>query len=336
MKDFFLERTQHSESFINEFCALQDTTERFSGILTFQSGAIVEYSARPMAVLNTVWGRVWTFRDITIHKCAEKTLELAKEAAEKSNKAKTEFLANMSHELRTPLNSIIGFSEVLKEETLDDSQKTYVENINKSGINLLELLDNLLLYSDIEAGSVTKEIQQCNLWEIVNRAKKKAHAGFQKKGIHLDVICEKDLPTTFYSDSQMITKILTALLGNACKFTDKGDILLTILPLFENRRPWIQFVVRDSGIGIPEDKLKIIFEAFTQADGSMSRKYGGLGTGLNITQKLVRLLGGKIQVQSECGKGTTFTVTLPIQEADETRPQSDPQAVMQTATITNQ
>jgi nitrogen-specific signal transduction histidine kinase len=331
MKEFFLERTQHSESFINEFCALQEGAERFSGTLTLQSGSVIEYCACPMKVCEAIQGCVWTFRDITIHKNAERTLQIAKEAAEKSNKSKTEFLTNMSHELRTPLNSIIGFSTVLNEEPLDDSQKTYVGNIYKSGISLLEMLDNLLLYSDIEADSVSKELQQCSLRDIVDCAKNKVWAKVQNKGLHLDIVCEKETPAVFYSDSQKITKILTAILDNACKFTDRGSICLAISPVCRDHQYWIQFTVKDTGIGIPADKLQDIFEAFMQADGSMTRKYGGIGTGLAIAQKLTELLGGEIQVQSEQGKGTTFTVTLPIYEASEIQPQSIPQPVMQTA-----
>jgi signal transduction histidine kinase len=314
MKEFLLEQARDCELFIRQFSALYDTTQRFSGTLTLDSGSVIEYSARPLQVRNTPWGRVWTFRDITVHKWAEDSLQAAKDAAEQSNKAKTEFLANMSHELRTPLNAVIGFAEVLHGESLSESQNGYVENIHRSGINLLEMLDNLLLYSDIEAGRVTREIRKCGLWDMINRAKKRIRAALLKKNLQLDVICEKETPLDFDSDPYLITRILSAILDNACKFTEQGQIVVTISYFVYDYQPFIRFVIQDTGIGIPQDKLETIFEVFTQADGSMSRKYGGMGTGLTVVKKLVWLLGGKIQVQSEVGEGTTVTVTLPIKD----------------------
>lgn len=335
MKDFFLEQTQGSESFINEFCYLQNSTDRFSGTLTLKTGSVIEYYARPMKVQEAIGSRVWSFRDITLHKNAEKTLQQAKEAAEKSNQAKNEFLTNLSHELRTPLNSILGFAGVLSEETLTDSQKTYIENIHKSGLALLEMLDNLLLFSDSESEQTLRVVRKCAVWDIVNLARKRMLPKIRKKDLQMDVICRQDPPMTLYSDPQMIAKILTVILDNACKFTEQGHILLTISPSEQGGRRWIQFAVEDSGVGIHAEKLQNIFDLFMQADSSKTRRHGGIGTGLPAAKKLAEMLNGRILVQSESGKGTTFTVILPVCDEHYNQLLSKQEAVLQTTSAAN-
>ncbi|RFS18988.1 response regulator [Chitinophaga silvatica] len=254
----------------------------------------------------------------------ERNLDIQKKAEELelSTRYKSEFLANMSHELRTPLNSILLLSRLLSEnhdKNLNNDQVEYASVINNSGKGLLTLIDEILDLSKIESGKMELEFAEVSIASICNNMQSLFEHIAKDKGLQLSIEVQETVPATIDTDQIRLEQILKNLLSNALKFTAKGDVQLLVK--MGDRSDTINFVVRDSGIGIPEDKQQVIFEAFQQADGSTRRKYGGTGLGLSISRELAKLLGGKITVSSEPGKGSEFVVTIPIaSEAVENTP----------------
>jgi signal transduction histidine kinase/CheY-like chemotaxis protein/CHASE3 domain sensor protein len=230
---------------------------------------------------------------------------------EESTKYKSEFLTNISHELRTPLNSILLLSKLMAEnDELDKEIVEYAEVIQSSGQGLLNLIDEILDLSKIEAGKMTVEITDVPLYGIANEMKALFMPLAKDKKLQLDITVDNDCPPYLQTDKMRLEQILRNLLSNAIKFTASGEVSLLIS--CDESRQNILFKVKDSGIGIPQDKLHIIFEAFQQADGSTRRKFGGTGLGLSISRQLARLLHGKIDLESTEGKGSEFTLWLPI------------------------
>ena len=252
-------------------------------------------------------------RDITDMKHTEEQLILAKEEALQSVKFKEQFLANMSHEIRTPMNAVLGFTRLLKDTNLEDDQLEYVNTINTAGQNLLVLINDILDYSKIEAGKLAIEHIDFNFRDVVFNVQKMLEPLAQEKHLDLNFKYSNALPTNFKGDPVRLTQILTNLVNNAIKFTRKGKVELEVKLIKEERtRSILQITISDTGIGIPRGQLKAIFESFTQARTDISRKYGGTGLGLTIVKKLVDLLDGSIEVESKYGKGSTFSVTLPL------------------------
>ncbi|MGO0062794.1 ATP-binding response regulator [Brevibacillus fluminis] len=249
----------------------------------------------------------------------ERTLELSKarDEAVEANQIKSQFLANMSHELRTPLNAIIGYSEMLKEEAEEMGEQAFADDldkINTAGKHLLALINDILDLSKIEAGKMDIYLESCEIATLVRDVVTTVRPLVETNNNQLDV---SELPDGIMkTDVTKLRQILLNILSNACKFTKEGTIWLSAEYETRQGKQGIRFQVRDTGIGMTEEQLARLFEAFKQADSSTTRKYGGTGLGLAISQKLCQIMGGDIRVASEFGKGTTFTVWLPTMEQD--------------------
>lgn len=266
-------------------------------------------------------GYVGTSEDITTLKEVEAALRSAHDAALEANRAKSEFLATMSHEIRTPLNAIIGTADLLWETTLSEEQGEYVAMFRRAGSSLLAVINDVLDLSKIEAGHLELDPVPFDLAELAEQTAQFMAARAHEKGVELLCSVESDLPSHVVGDSIRIRQVLLNLLGNAVKFTSSGEIALTVT---RDNTPHagngLRFSVRDTGIGIPEDKLTSVFASFTQADSSTTRKYGGTGLGLTISKRLVELMGGRLEVESRPGQGSTFTFTLQLPAVEGPRP----------------
>jgi len=250
--------------------------------------------------------------DITAIKLFEQELKKAKEAAESANQAKSDFLAGMSHEIRPPMNAIIGMSELMMETPLNDEQKRYVETLMHAGENLLNIINDILDISKIEAGYLELESTEFNLQDLLDKACDIMAIRARDKGIGLVCSVLPDVPVHLIGDPVRLRQVILNLLGNAIKFTDNGEVALEVRKESSDAGTLL-FSIRDTGIGIPEDKVNKIFEKFTQADSSTTRKYGGTGLGLAISKRLVKLMGGRIWVTSAVGAGSTFYFTAGFQ-----------------------
>ncbi len=237
--------------------------------------------------------------------------------AEAANIAKSQFLANMSHEIRTPMNAIVGFSNFLAEENLTKRQKHDVDIIIESSNILLNVINDVLDFSKIEAGELDSEIIECSLEKILYSVESLMRPKSSEKKLEFKIIKSDDVPRKIYTDPTRLNQCLINLIGNAIKFTAEGYVHLRVSMKNKGGKEYIRFDIQDTGIGIPEDKQKVIFEPFRQADGSTTRRYGGTGLGLAITKQLADLLGGSLRLKSKPGEGTTFTLMVPIGEADD-------------------
>lgn len=238
--------------------------------------------------------------------------DMLAQRAETANIAKSEFLANMSHEIRTPMNSIIGFSELLSEEALSKEQLDYVQTIWKNGRMLLTLINDILDFSKIEARHLEIESVDCDVEELLRSMENSLKPAAEKKQIEFAVFYSEQLPKYLKTDPVRVNQCLVNLANNAIKFTESGHVYVNVSAEQDNDRQWVRFDVEDTGIGIPEDRQESVFEAFTQVDGSTTRRFGGTGLGLTITRKLAELLGGDLSLHSEVDRGTVFTLRIPL------------------------
>jgi len=285
-----------------------------------RSGAAIDIQVAVAPLLddaNQCVGRIAVARDVTQHKRSEEALRLAREAAEAANHAKSSFLARMSHEIRTPMNGVLGMTELLLETGLTSTQRKYAETVQRSGKNLLDIINDLLDFSKIEAGKLELENVDMDLRrtieDIVDLLAERAHV----KGLELACSIPADLVTNVRGDPLRLGQILTNLTGNAIKFTQQGAVVIRVAGVEETGKSvTMRFEVSDTGVGISPQAQSRIFEEFAQADGSTTRKHGGSGLGLAISKQLVEMMGGDIHVESALGAGSTFWFTTSFEKQD--------------------
>ncbi|MCU7939390.1 MAG: PAS domain S-box protein [gamma proteobacterium symbiont of Bathyaustriella thionipta] len=308
-----LNSVQRNQSYINE-----------KQFFTRKGGSIfpVRVHSDPLFNQQDFSGSVTVFQDISIRKKTEEALKKAKQQAEEHSQQKSDFLANMSHELRTPMNAIIGLCYLTLETPLDELQRNYLEKIQSSSNVLLDLINDVLDLSKIEAGKITIENIDFKFEDIINQLFHITHSKAVEKGLSLYYYLSPAIPKILIGDSLRITQVMTNLIYNAIKFTESGQIVISItLDETDNTSDnyvnyctdkQLKIEIQDTGIGLTQEQQNKLFTAFTQADTSTTREYGGTGLGLSISKQLVNLMKGKIGVKSTFETGSTFYFTLPL------------------------
>ena len=290
--------------------------DKVIGLLFLNSQHPGYYGEKTLGVLHQIAGQLAiAIENARLFEESEKR----RQEAEEATRLKSRFLANISHELKTPLTCILGYSELLKSQVhgpLNATQLQQVQIMHKNGQNLLRFIDDLLSLATLEAGKLNLRYTEFSIKDAIQTTIESARLLLKNKPIHLNLFIQPEVPVRIYSDEERIHQVLINLLANAVKFTKQGEIRLSV-GKFTGRRAqdpaeYLEISISDTGIGIPPEELENIFEEFRQVDGSGTRKYGGVGLGLTICKRILKLLGGDIWVKSELGKGSTFKVLLPL------------------------
>ncbi len=296
------------------WCTVANGEEKY---LSIDAAPIVDKNKKLIAVVENL-------RDMTTQKNLEVELLQARDDALDAVRFKSEFLANMSHEIRTPMNGVLGMLQLVKDFELPDECRDYINTAHNSADALLEIINDILDFSKIEAGKLSIESVDLDLQEIVDDVCALLSQRVQEKAIDLLSYVDNKIPACMKGDPTRLRQILLNLLGNAIKFTDKGEVVIRLVNVLnDNNQAKIKIEIVDTGIGIPEEVIDSLFEAFTQADGSTTRKFGGTGLGLAIPKQLVELMGGKLEVESELGKGSSFFFTLSFDMVEQDRESLD-------------
>jgi signal transduction histidine kinase len=312
---FVLDQLKCPDDFIGKVKFLYSDPEAItSDLLEFNDGRFFERYSQPQKIGGRSVGRVWSFRDITARKKAENELIAAKEKAEESDSLKTAFLHNVSHEIRTPMNAILGFSVLMNEPGVSEAERhQYTDIIFQSGNHLLSIINDIVDLAGIESGQVRLNKNRINL----NTVLRTLYDQFSYQKTLNNIILNLETPLALknaeiITDSTKLVQILSNLINNAFKFTVKGKISFG----YDMKDAFVEFFVRDTGIGIPAQHLSRIFDRFYQVDNTKSRQYSGTGLGLSICKAYVELQGGKIWVSSKPNEGTEFRFSIPYKKDD--------------------
>lgn len=315
--DIFTNTDEINEILKNEK-SVKDTQKIVSNELCYENkdGSKVYIEKQIIPLLNEkneLTGLLINASNITKQKQEQEILQKAKDEAEKATIIKSNFLANMSHEIRTPLNGMLGFIQLLKDTSLTEEQEEFINDAQKSSELLLDIINDILDFSKIEADKLKIDNVSFDIRSLVEDATIMATSNAQSKGLEINSLICSDVPQKVFGDPGRVKQILNNLISNAIKFTHDGEVVIYVKNIHqENNNATISFEVKDTGIGIAKENQNLIFEEFTQADASMTRKYGGTGLGLAICKKLIEMMGGRIYLESNVNEGSTFTFAIPF------------------------
>jgi PAS domain S-box-containing protein len=317
---FVMDQLEDPEAFRSKVEELYHQPEAEShDTLHFKDGREFERSSKPQRVGGAIVGRVWSFHDVTERKRLEAQLAEARDKALETSRVKSEFLATMSHEIRTPMNGVIGLTGLLLDTNLTEGQRQYADGVRASGEALLGIINDILDFSKIEAGKLELEMVDFELAQALDEVATLAAEPARARGLELVAYCLPDVPRVVRGDVGRLRQILLNLVSNAVKFTSDGEVVVRVSLLSEvgPDQVMVHLEVTDTGIGIDPETAERLFEPFSQADASTTRRYGGTGLGLAICRRLAEAMGGTIGVRSELGQGSTFWLDLPFGRAEQ-------------------